>query len=282
MLTNYVPRLLARSLPDAAVVAMLIGVTPFASHAATNTTTPPDVLLRTPTRSLDVSTGYQHLTGGFSSWRQLTIHGIYEKDRHVFQGELSNKREFNTSGNFLGLTDTYTINDDWFTSGSFGFGDGAFYLPRVRFDGFLHRKWLPKRNFVSSLGVGYYDAPDGHIDRSVALGGAYYFDQPWVVEGGVRFNTSNPGSVHTHQQFIATNFSPDQQNSFSARFAWGSEGYVPLAVKTSIVGFNSKDASVSWRHRLDKHWGLSLSANHYQNPSYSRNGVDVGVTHQFD
>lgn len=282
MLTNCAMRSLARALPLYAVVSTLMGMAPLTSHAATNATTPPDVLLRVPSRSLDVSTGYQQLTGGYSSWRQLTIHGIYEKDQHVFQGELSNKREFNTSGNFLGLTDTYTINDDWFTSGSLGIGDGAFYLPRVRFDGFLYRKWLPKKNFVSSLGVGYYNAPDGHIDRSLALGGAYYFDQPWVVEGGVRFNRSNPGGVNTHQQFIATSFTPDQQNSFSARFAWGSEGYVPLAVKTSIVGFNSKDASVSWRHRLDKHWGFSLSANRYQNPSYSRSGVDVGISHQFD
>jgi YaiO family outer membrane protein len=255
---------------------------PLASQAASDATNPPDVLMRTPTRSIDVSTGYQHLTGGYSPWRQLTIHGVYESDRHVFQGELSHKREFDTTGNFLGLTDTYTINDDWFTSGSVGFGDGAFYLPRIRFDGFVYRKFLPKKNFVGSLGVGYYDAPDGHIDRSIAVGGAYYFEQPLVVEGGIRFNRSNPGGVNTHQQFVAASYSPDSQNALSARFAWGSEGYVPLAAKSSMVGFNSTDASVSWRHRFDKRWGFSISANRYRNPSYARSGVDVGVTRQFD
>lgn len=277
--SHLVARLRAPAFALVLILPLLLAST---THAASEVTNPPDILLRAPTRSLDVSTGYQHLTGGFSSWRQVTVHGVYESDRHVFQGELSNKREFNTSGNFLGLTDTYTIDDDWFTSGSVGFGDGAFYLPRVRFDGFLYRKWLPKKNFVSSIGVGYYDAPDGHIDRSVALGGAYYFAQPWVVEGGVRFNRSNPGRVNTHQQFIATNFSPDKQNSVSARFAWGSEGYVPLAAKTSIVGFNSTDASVSWRHKLDPRWGFSISANRYRNPSYTRSGIDLGITHQFD
>ena len=255
---------------------------PLATLAASDATNPPDVIMRAPTRSLDITTGYQHLTGGFSPWRQLTVHGVYESDRHVFQGELSHKREFDTSGNFVGLTDTYTINDDWFTSGSVGFGDGAFYLPRARFDGFIYRKLLPKKNFVASLGIGYYDAPDGHIDRSVAIGGAYYFEQPWVVEGGVRFNRSNPGHVNTHQQFIAANYTPDPQNALSARYAWGSEGYVPLAAKSSMVGFNSTDASVSWRHRLDKRWGFSISANRYRNPSYARSGIDVGVTRQFD
>lgn len=268
--------------PVSASICAIAFMLPLTSQAASEPTNPPDVLMRAPTRSIDVTTGYQQLTGGFSSWRQLTVHGVYESDRHVIQGELSHKREFDTTGNFLGLTDTYTINDDWFTSGSVGFGDGAFYLPRVRFDGFIYRKFLPKKNFVGSLGIGYYDAPDGHIDRSVALGGAYYFEQPWVVEGGIRFNRSSPGSVNTHQQFVAANYNPDTQNTLSARFAWGSEGYVPLAVKTSIVGFNSTDASVSWRHRLDKDWGFSVSANRYRNPSYSRSGVDVGVTRQFD
>ena len=255
---------------------------PMATSAASDATNPPDVLLRAPVRSLDVTTGFQHLTGGLAPWHQITLHGVYEKDSNVFQGELSHKREFDTTGNFLGLTDTYTIDSDWFTSGSIGFGDGAFYLPKIRFDGFLYRKWLPKKNFISSIGVGYYDAPDGHIDRSIALGGAYYFSQPWVLEGGVRFNRSNPGHINSHQQFVAVNFTPNPQNSLSARYAWGSEGYVPLAAKTSMVGFNSTDASISWRHRLNTQWGFSVSANRYRNPTYQRSGIDVGLMRQFD
>lgn len=279
------PSMLKRSgitVPMLAPLCACLLMLPLASQAASDTTNPPDVLLRTPARSIDVTTGYQHLTGGLAPWRQVTVHGVYESGSHVFQGELSNKREFDTVGNFLGVTDTYSINSDWFTSGSIGFGDGAFYLPKVRFDGFLYKKWLPKKNFVSSIGIGYYDAPDGHVDRSIAFGGAYYFDQPWVVEGGVRFNRSNPGQINSHQQFIAVNFTPDQQNSLSARYAWGSEGYVPLAAKTSIVGFNSTDASVSWRRKLNKQWGFLVSANRYRNPNYQRSGIDLGVTRQFD
>ena len=271
-----------RVIPIAASLCLTLTLLPMTSYAASDSTNPPDVLLRTPVRSIDVSTGYQHLTSGLAPWRHLTVRGVLENGDHVFQGELSNKREFNTTGNFLGLTDTYSINSDWFTSGSIGFGDGAFYLPKVRFDGFLYKKWLPKKNFISSLGVGYYNAPDGHIDRSIAIGGAYYFDQPWVVEGGVRFNRSNPGGVNTHQQYIAANFTASPKDSLSARYAWGSEGYVPLAAKTSMVGFNSTDASISWRHKLDKQWGFSISANRYRNPSYQRSGIDVGISRQFD
>ena len=260
---------------------MLAAIT-LPAYAQTDQTAPPDPLERTPTRNLEVSTGAQYLTGALGSWRHLTLRGVLEKGDHVFLGELSHKREFNTSGNFLGLTDTYSINSDWFTSVSLGVGDGAFYLPRHRFDGFLYRKWLPKKNFVSSVGVGYYGAPDGHIDRSIALGGAYYFEQPWVMEVGIRFNRSNPGRVNTHQQYAAVSFNPDKSNTFTTKYAWGGEGYVPLAATTSIVGFNSSEISLGWRHRIDPNWGFSISANHYRNPTYKRSGIDIGVNHQFD
>ncbi|GAA4028264.1 YaiO family outer membrane beta-barrel protein [Actimicrobium antarcticum] len=252
------------------------------AHAETNQTAPPDILLRTPVRNVEVTTGTQQLTGGYSAWRNLTVRGVLEKDNQVFQGEISSKREYDTSGVFFGLTDTVTINDDWFTSASIGAGDGAFYLPRIRLDGFLYKKWLPKKNFITSIGLGYYNAPDGHVDRSLSLGGAYYFAQPLVVEAGVRFNRSSPGSVYTRQQYIATNYSPDNRNTWSGRVAWGSEGYLPLAANTNLVDFNSQEASLSWRHRLDRHWGISISVNHYRNPTYERSGADIGFSRQFD
>ena len=62
-----------------------------------------------------------------------------------------------------------------------------------RVDATLYRKFLPGRNLVGSVGVGYYNAPDGHTDRSLSLGAAYYFEAPWIVEGGVRLNTQQPG-----------------------------------------------------------------------------------------
>ena len=263
------------------VLAAVAGVAP-ALHAEGQQTAPPDVLMRTPTRSLEVIAGTQQLTDNFSNWRTLTLHGIYENGDHVFQGELSAKREFDMNGRFFGFTDTYTINSDWFTTASVGFGDGAFYLPRYRVDGFLYRKWLAKKNLVSSIGAGYYSAPDGHIDRSFSVGGAYYFEQPVVTEMGVRFNRSSPGGVNSHQQFVALSWNPGPTDTLTARVAWGSEGYAPLTESASLVGFQSHEQSVGWRHMLERNWGVSLAANRYSNPSYKRHGIDVGIQHQFD
>ena len=112
-------------------------------------------------------------------------------------------KRFGESGRFIGLSDTITLDPDWFATVSLGAGDGASYLPDHRIDAFINRKLLSQRQLVATLGTGYYRAPDGHTDRNVSLGATYYFSEPWIVQGEVRFNNSRPGSVNTRQQFVA-------------------------------------------------------------------------------
>ena len=91
-------------------------------------------------RSLELSTGFQNLSAGFGSWRDLTLRGTYGLPSHVLQGEISANRCFNKDGTFIGVSDTYTFNDDWYSNVALGFGDGAFYLPRYRVDVTLYKK----------------------------------------------------------------------------------------------------------------------------------------------
>jgi YaiO family outer membrane protein len=232
-------------------------------------------------RSLELSAGGQSLSAGYDSWRDLTLRGTYGLPRHLLQGEVSLNRRFNQDGAFLGVSDTYTFNEDWFGTLALGVGDGAFYLPRYRVDATLYKKWLADRSLVSSVGVGYYDAPDGHTDRRLSLGAAYYFASPWIVEGGVRLNSSNPGSVRTQQQFVAVTYGRDKQDLVSARYTWGSEGYLAVAANTQLVNFDSHEASVAWRHWLDQRTGVLVSGNRYTNPLYRRSGINVGIFHDF-
>ncbi len=232
-------------------------------------------------RSLELSAGSQSLNAGFSNWRELALRGIYALPRHVLQGELSLNRRFDKDGAFVGVSDTYTFSEDWYGSLALGAGDGAFYLPRYRIDTTLYRKLLPKRNLVGSIGVGYYNAPDGHTDRSLSLGAAYYFDAPWIAEGGIRLNSSNPGAVRTQQQFLAVTYGRDKQDLVSARYAWGGEGYLAIAADTQLVNFTSREASIAWRHWLNRRTGLLLAANRYTNPLYHRSGLNVGIFHDF-
>ena len=143
------------------------------------------------------------------------------------------------------------------------------------------RKWLPARNLVTTIGAGYYKAPDGHSDRSLLLGAAYYFDGPWIAEGGVRLNSSDPGSVRTTQQFIALTYGRQQHDVVTARVGWGGEGYLAIGPATQLVNFHSHEASISWRHWVRPDTALIVGANYYRNPLYNRTGATVGLLHEF-
>ncbi|MFZ6862725.1 YaiO family outer membrane beta-barrel protein [Undibacterium sp. Ji67W] len=234
-----------------------------------------------PFRSIEISVGDQHLTNDYGDWRDISINGVYTLGQQIFQLELASKREFNTAGNFLGLADTVTINDDWYTRISAGSGDGAFYLPRYRADLFLYKKWLEHRNFVSSFGVGYYSSPDGHIDRNVNIGGVYYFESPWIVQLGLRYNWSNPGKVETHQQLIAITYGRDKHDQITLRSGWGGEAYQQISTQNAIVNFQSREVSVLWHHWLTPVSGFMLSAERYSNPLYERMGGRIGYFQQF-
>ena len=232
-------------------------------------------------RMLELSTGYQNLTGGFGEWRDVTLRGTYGLPSHILQGEVSINRRFNKDGIFVGLSDTYTFNEDWYGSIAVGFGDGAFYLPRYRVDATLYKKWLPQKNLVTSIGAGQYKAPDGHTDNSLSLGLVYYFDTPFVAEAGLRLNSSNPGAIRTQQQFLALTYGRVKQNLVTLRHAWGREGYQTVGVTTQLIDFASKETSISWRHWFAPRTGLVLGANSYKNPSYNRDGLSVGIFHDF-
>lgn len=232
-------------------------------------------------RSLELNTGVQNLSGGYGNWREVTLRGTYGMPSHLLQAELSAQRRFNEDGVYIGFSDTYTFNEDWYGFLGVGAGDGAFFLPRYRVDAALYRKLLPNRNLVVNVGAGYYKAPDIYNDRNISLGASYYFGAPLVLEGGVRMNISNPGSVRTQQQFAALTYGRDKQDIVSARYAWGSEGYLAVGPSTQMVNFESREVNVSWRHWFNPRTGVLVSANRYDNPLYHRTGVNVGIFHSF-
>ena len=232
-------------------------------------------------RSLQLDTSGQRISNGFGNWRDTTLRGIYGMGAHVLQAEVSAQHRFNKDGTFVGVSDTYTFDQDWYASLGLGIGDGTFYLPRYRVDATLYRKLLEDRRLVTSVGVGYYSAPDGHTDRSLSLGLVYYFEAPWIVEGGLRLNNSNPGGVRTQQQFLALTYGHDKQDLVSARYGWGGEGYQAITANTQIVNFRSREANLSWRHWVTSQTGVVVGVNRYTNPLYNRTGFTVGIFHDF-
>ena len=145
----------------------------------------------------------------------------------------------------------------------------------------MHRKLLADRRLVASLGWGHYRAPDGHIDRSVTLGAAYYFSSPWVLQAAVRQNESDPGSVRARQYFVAATYGRPGADIVVGRYGWGRESYLAIGPASALVDFSSREASLAWRHWFGARHGMSLALEHYRNPLYDRSGAALGYFMQF-
>ena len=107
----------------------------------------------------------------------------------------------------------------------------------MRVDGQLNKKWLSKRNLVTTLGAGYFDAKDAHRDSSLFLGGSYYFDAPLIVQGGVRWNRSTPGAVISRSQYLAVTQGKDRQYFVVLRGEVGRQAYQALGAGAILVDF---------------------------------------------
>lgn len=226
---------------------------------------------------VEVGIGTQKLSNGFGSWSSIYARSQYRlNERHSLSAEVERSRQFGDSGTYFALGDTFSINPDLYASVTVGSSTGGFYLPKYRVDAFLNRKFLRARNLVGTVGLGYYKAKDEHNDTSLYLGATYYFAPRWIIEGGIRFNNSNPGSVGSHSQFVALTNGKDHERFITLRAGNGRESYQLVAPGSPLVDFASKEVSLTVRQWIGENQGVNVVLEHYKNPSYSRKGVSLG------
>ena len=260
-----------------ALLALLAAAAASPAFAQDPSAEMPGVELRLDRTSLELRVSAQRLTAGYPAWREASLLLARPWGAHRVQGELSSLERFDSRGTYLAVMDTYTVNPDWYATLAAGAGDGAFFLPRSRFDAILHRKLLADRSLVAFAGVSDYRSPDGHRDRALALGAIRYFTAPWVVQAAVRFNESRPGGIRTRQQYVAVTHGREPGDQVVARYGWGREGYLAIGPATTLVDFASREGSLQWRHRFARDLGFSLGLEHYRNPYYTRSGASLAV-----
>ena len=232
-------------------------------------------------RELELTARYDGLSGDYGNWRDLGVRATARLGDHLVQAELSSQEHFRTRGMFAGLSDTYVFSPDWYGILAVGAGNGAFFLPRYRVDAFLNKKWFAKKNLVTFVGFGYFRAPDGHVDRSTSLGFISYFSIPLVLEGGIRRNVSDPGAVRSQQSYLAASYGQHGQGLFVVRHGWGTEAYLPIAPNSSLVGFASRETTLSWRQWIGPRSGVKVELQRYQNSLFHRKGAAVTLFHEF-
>ncbi len=256
------------------------------------TTDPPQSSPQTPgteapvperilTNFVEAGGSYRQLTNGFGDWSGGYARGVLTTGNNIWNGEINGQNEFNDGGVYLAAGDTYNFNSDWYASLTLGSSVGGFFWPRFRADTFVNRKWSARKQFITTLGYGYYASKDVHRDQSVFVGTVYYFQKPWIVEDGVRFNISNPGAAFSPAGFVAVTEGRNKHHYVTVNAGFGQEAYQLVGPTTVLTRFPSQNVTITWRQWTGKNWGFNLVADYYHSPFYERGGGSFGFFKEF-
>jgi YaiO family outer membrane protein len=236
---------------------------------------------KTLTNFVEAGGNYSQLTNGFGVWSGGYALGVFVTGKNIWNVEINGQHEFSASGVYMAAGDTYNFNSDWYASLTLGTSVGGFFWPRFRGDGFLNHKSGARKQFITTVGYGYFASKDVHRDQSVFIGTAYYFQGPWIVEDGVRFNVSNPGVVFSPSGFIAVTQGRSNHHYITVNAGFGQEAYQIVGPTTVLTRFPSQNVTITWRQWIGKNWGFNFIADYYHNSFYERGGGSFGFFRAF-
>lgn len=279
-----VSRLQAQNIAPSASAALssaVVASTEQTSQRQPDADIPPQPGPRQLSNSVEAGGDYLNLSNSFGHWVGGYARGTVKTGNNVWNAEVSGQHEFGDAGVYMGAGDTYNFNPDWFASLTVGSSVGGFFWPRFRADGFINKKWMSRKQWITTFGFGYYAAKDAHRDHSFFLGSTYYFAKPWIVEEGIRFNVSNPGSVFSPAAFVAVTQGRDKQHYFTVRTGFGKEAFQLIGPTVSLSDFQSQTLTVTWRQWIGTKWGVNLVGDYYHSPFYQRGGTTLGFFREF-
>ena len=231
---------------------------------------------------VELGAGGQQLTGGYPNGGTVYTRGVWQQNAgSVWNAEVARQQEFDDSGTLYVLGNTRDLSPDWFTRVGVGGSQGGFFLSRFQAEGAVNRKWGRHRELITTAGIDYHAAKDAHRDTGLFLGATRYFSSPWIVEGGVRWNWSDPGSVGSRSQFLALTYGRHGQQYLTLRVSSGREAYQLIGPEAALSDFGSREISLTWRRWVTPEWGVHLSGSQYRNPYYRRQGVSLGTFRAF-
>jgi len=248
---------------------------------AVATQAPPETQAKVLTNYVETGGSYLTLSNGFGYWAGGYARGVYEHGKSIWNAEINGQHEFGDAGVYMAVGDTYNFNSDWYGALTMGTSAGGFFWPRYRADGFLNKKWLGRKQWITTAGMGYYVAKDIHRDHIFTLGTTYYFEKPWILEEGIYFNVSNPGTVFAPAGFVAVTRGKNEQQYLTVRAGFGEEGYQLIGPTTTLTQFNSQTVTITWRKWMGTNWGMNVVGDYYHNPFYVRGGSSVGFFKDF-
>lgn len=233
-------------------------------------------------KALEIGLHRSSLSAGNPSWSGGFVKGSWWRDsRLLMMGEISSQKRYGDHGTYVSLGATRIINDDWYGSMFVASGMDGFFLPEFRLDAFISRKWLSRRQLITTAGISHIRAKDEHRDLSLFLGSSYYFAGPWILEGGLHHNRSDPGDVTANSAYLALTYGEAGDQYLILRHSAGREAYQLIGPNADISDFSSRNSSLVWRKWLAPRMGFTLRLEHYSNPYYERNSLELSNFQNF-
>ncbi len=230
---------------------------------------------------VEAGAGHSMVDASQPSWNDQYVRSSLQITRDGRVGlEVSHQDHFGSGGTFFGATYTHVFDPSWYGALSAGTSANGIFLPRLRVDASMSRKWLEEKRLVTTLGLSYIRSRDVYYDLALLAGVIYYFDAPWILEIGSRVNDSNPGHVSSARAFAAVTYGRDKRFFLTVRGETGHEAYQVVALNDVLSDFSSSEESLIWRQWIGGSMGFNLRIAHYANPSYARWGFEFGVFHE--
>ena len=269
--------------------ALLACVLPAASALAQTVDTLPPQAEPLPAAGVDLArttwdliTTHSALNAGLpEGWAQNLRGAITIAPGHTLLLDLLNERKFGADGGVAAATYTVDLSENWYLSHTLAAGHGGPNWANGRVDLQLSRKWLSRKQLVTSAGAYRAVFDNNRSDAGVRLSMALYLEAPVVLEGGVTLNVSQPGGVFSYMPYAAVTVGREGDQYVSARISSGTEAYQAIGTQAQLVDFRSSSVSLGWRRWLGPRWGLSAQGEYYRNPTYHRRTLGVGLFAQF-
>ncbi len=234
---------------------------------------------------IELGASQAQLTEGYAPRSSAFVRGeLQGENEQRINFEIANISEFSDQGTLLSVAYFTNLDSEWIAQGNLSTSSGGNTLPRIRADVGVGHKWLDQKNLVTTVELSRIQYKDVHTDTALQGSVAYYFEHsgtPLAIESGLRYNVSDPGAVGATSQYVAVTAGREQDRVISLRIGSGRESYQLVDSNVALVGFKSNDLLLTWRQWFDGRRGIQLRLDTYQNPYYSRTGIEASWFQSF-
>jgi YaiO family outer membrane protein len=217
------------------------------------------------------------VTNDLGDWRGAWVRTVIPAGtRNTVWADALALEAFGERGVQVGLAHRHDWSGRFFHLAGVTVADGAPIFPRVRADLQAGVRLGAARTVVAAAGVSHVRSVQDLSDAALTGALAWYAPRGFILETGVRANTSWPGRIRT-ARFSGGATWMGARRSFSVRGIGGEEGWQVLSAQTALVRFSSNEWALSWRERFGAQWSSAVQFDRYDNPTYARTGLTIGL-----